>query len=155
MLPRELNLPRAILALELFFPACRQRPQTTSRHSLTTNIVLDMIQDDFVTTLDSDDDVENVPTTLLLSKDKGKRKAVDDGGIALDPGFTFEMTNDVYMDILDDEEGLKGLLKGSKRVRYLLCLVRCSTKQRCLGSSLRGRHYREAETEQFNEKETK
>lgn len=81
-----------------------------------------MPNDDFLTTIDSDDEMP-VPVKPISSKSRVKPKVavedVDDGAIVINPDFTFDGNDDTYAEVLEEQEKLEGLLKGSKHVRRL------------------------------------
>lgn len=78
-----------------------------------------MVDDSYVMTLDSDDEtIDQVP----LRKKGKKRAAVEevaspDDKDALNPEFTFDLTGDIYADVLGADTVLGDLVKGSKQVR--------------------------------------
>jgi hypothetical protein len=87
-----------------------------SKQNLTTFSVVDIaMTDDFIMTIDSGDE-----EVLVLKQPKGKQKAAEMGDetVALDPSFSFDLTGDVYADILDKEATFQDVVEvGSKPVR--------------------------------------
>ena len=94
-----------------------------------------MAFDDLIMTIDSDaeDIVEEAPKTSkskVKAKDTKKAavpkvKIVDEGAAddrdTLNPDFTFDVTGDVYDEVLNGRDALGDLVKGSKRVSPFLC----------------------------------
>ena len=74
-----------------------------------------MTGDDYIRTIDSDDEVD--VTTKTPTKTKGS-SAKEDVTVqdALNPDFTFDLTGDVYADVLAAGSNLTDLVKGSKHV---------------------------------------
>lgn len=98
---------------------------------------------DFITTIDSDDEsiVDDSPPSLqnknkkASSKSKSKSKSSksskslrangsdvenakgDDGAVDLNPDFVFDLNEDTYAEVLEEQDKLEGLVKGSKHVR--------------------------------------
>ena len=84
-----------------------------------------MALDDLVMTIDSD--AEDAPEVQRKpSKANGKpklsnkAKVVDEGAPdekdTLNPEFTFDLTGDIYDDVLSGQDGFGDLIKGSKKV---------------------------------------
>ena len=84
-----------------------------------------MALDDLILTIDSDaEDIEvdeSAPGPSRPASKKSKSKATKDSTTdekdALNPEFTFDVTGDVYDEVLDKNNVLSDLVKGSKRVR--------------------------------------
>lgn len=112
--------------------------------------------DDLITTIDSDDDViAEKPPKQAASKRRGaessKTAALDEGlddKDTLNPDFTFDVTGDIYADILNGANGLDDLVKGSKVVSVV---VYSTDRTKCLleyeGTHLCGRYYCSEETQ--------
>ena len=92
--------------------------------------------DDLITTIDSDaEDVVEKPSKQTSSKRKGKSTeatkvvVADEGGLdekdTLNPDFTFDVTGDIYADVLNGVNGLEDLVKGSKSVSVHASVLRC------------------------------
>jgi ATP-dependent RNA helicase DDX27 len=85
-----------------------------------------MAPEDYVMTIDSDDEVVSKPS----KKKTSKKDTVEDDvpgpqeKDALNPDFTFDLTGDVYADVLGADIKLGDLVKGSKRVRGSMILLR-------------------------------
>ena len=86
-----------------------------------------MASEEYVMTIDSDD--ETAATTSLKKISKRKLDVVEevagpDNQDTLNPDFTFDLTGDVYADVLGTEPTWGDLVKGSKRVCHMVILLR-------------------------------
>ena len=85
-----------------------------------------MTFDDLIMTIDSDaEDVEvEAPKDVKPKKSKTSSKATEELGTdekdTLNPEFTFNLTGDVYEDVLNGKDSIGDLIKGSKRVCIML-----------------------------------
>ena len=90
--------------------------------------------DDLITTIDSDaEDVVEKPPKKDSGKQKGKGTEatkvaiVDEGGIdekdTLNPDFSFDVTGDIYSDVLNGVNALGDLVEGSKSVSVRVCVM--------------------------------
>ena len=116
-----------------------------------------MALDDLILTIESDaEDVS--PEAKNSAKQKTRviepsRIPVVDDGVpdekdALNPEFTFDLTGDIYDDVLNGADNLGDLVKGSKRVSMTTSttLSTANLKVRQPGSCFRRRHHRTKET---------
>ena len=78
--------------------------------------------DDFILTIESDDEEVVEKASKKKSTKKATVTVVDDELGALNPEFTFEAAGDAYDEALEAQDSLNGLVKGSKRVRCIYFL---------------------------------
>lgn len=80
-----------------------------------------MALDDLIMTIDSDEEdnvAEEPPIPTSRAGKKGKAKADVPVEETLNPDFTFDITGDVYDEVLGADRGVADLVKGSKRVSF-------------------------------------
>lgn len=95
-----------------------------------------MAFDDLIMTIDSDaEDVEvEAPKDVKPKKSKTSSKTTEELGTdekdTLNPEFTFDLTGDVYEDVLNGKDSIGDLIKGSKRVCIMLYTFMFSSSNR-------------------------
>jgi ATP-dependent RNA helicase DDX27 len=91
-----------------------------------------MAVDDFIMTLDSGDEEEEVGEIPVPTKKSVTGKEVDD---SLNPDFTFDLSGDPYVDVVESGDIVK---TGSKPVSSFQPFRRVSDAQCVLGSHFSG-----------------
>lgn len=77
-----------------------------------------MAPDDFVMTLDSDE--ESPPDIIRHSKHSGSKEADE---ALLDPAFTFDMSGDPYVDLLHGGADFADVVKSGSKPVCSLCFI--------------------------------
>jgi ATP-dependent RNA helicase DDX27 len=93
-----------------------------------------MAPDDFIMTLDSEEEPEPSSGAIRPSKHPSAKKADE---ALLDPAFTFDMSGDPYTDLIQGEADFADLVKSGSRPVRLFGASSCSLNIVWLGSNIR------------------